>query len=78
MKPGPEDVEVGRVLGYLGSDDVFYCSPGCAAERGQTQAAPVDQDEYQALLDRGWLAPGVVCPVCGADYPLDLPVGDER
>ncbi len=77
MKRYPEDVETAQVLGYLGRDNVLYCSPGCAAARGQQDAAPVDQQEYQALLDRGSLQPVVVCPVCGSDYPFDMEADDR-
>jgi hypothetical protein len=74
----PENVETARVLGYLGRDNVLYCSRACAAQVGQTEAVAVDQDEYQALVDRGSLAPAVVCPVCGCEYPLDWSADDER
>jgi hypothetical protein len=78
MKSRPENVEPARVLGYLGSDKVLYCSPACAAERGQATASPVDEDQYAALADAGALDPAaVVCPVCGSEYPFELPVGDE-
>jgi hypothetical protein len=69
MKIHPENVDVARVLGYLGADDILYCSPGCAAARGQTEAVPVDRDEPEVLERRGALAAG--CPVCRAEYPLD-------
>jgi hypothetical protein len=78
MRPKAEDVDAARVLGFLGNDDVLYCSPACAAERGQPQAVAVDQDEYEALVDRGSLAPAVVCPVCGAESPLDAADPDDR
>jgi hypothetical protein len=77
MKRKAESVETTQVLGYLGSDDVLYCSPGCAAERGQADAQPVDRPEYDALLDRGSLSPVVVCPVCGSDFPLEVPAAGE-
>jgi hypothetical protein len=77
MTPRAENVETARVLGYLGRDNVLYCSPPCAAERGQPDAAPVDDDEYQALADRGSLARGLVCSACGSEFPLDLSVEDE-
>ena len=73
----PDSVEPARVLGYLGRDNVLYCSRACAAERGQAAAAPVDEDEYPALVDRDALAATTVCPVCGSEYALDLD-GDER
>jgi hypothetical protein len=76
MKTSPEKLDVSQVLGYLGRDNVLYCSPGCAAARGQTDAAPVDQQGYQALVEQG-AAPGVVCPVCGSDYPIDLSADDR-
>ncbi len=77
MKTRPENLDVAQVLGYLGRDNVLYCSPGCAAARGQADAAPVDQQAYQALVDRGALAPVVVCPVCGSDYPVDWSADDQ-
>jgi hypothetical protein len=73
----PEKLDVAQVLGYLGGDNVLYCSPGCAAARGQADAAPVDQQGYQALVERGALAPVVVCPVCGSDYPFDWSADDQ-
>jgi hypothetical protein len=72
-----ENVETARVLGYLGRDNVLYCSPACAAKAGQAEAAAVDQDEYQALVDRGSLTAPVVCPVCGSEYPLDWAADEE-
>lgn len=78
MRPKAEDVDATRVLGFLGNDDVLYCSPGCAAERGQPQAVAVDLDEYEALVDRGSVAPDAVCPVCGEEYPLDAADAEER
>lgn len=77
MKRGPENVDIARVIGYLGRDNVLYCSPGCAAKCGQADAAPVDQDEYQALVDRGSLVSVVVCPVCESDFPLDWSADDQ-
>jgi hypothetical protein len=73
-----ENVETAQVLGYLGRDNVLYCSPTCGAEQGQPEVAPVDEDEYQALVDRGSLSLGIVCPGCGADFPLDLSADHER
>ena len=72
-----DNVEPARILGYLGQDNVLYCSRACAAERGQPAAAPVDEDEYPAVVDRDALVPTTVCPVCGSDYALDLS-DDER
>lgn len=72
MRARPDNVEPASVLGYLGRDNVLYCSPACAAERGQSEAQPVDHAEYDALVDRGSVAAVVVCPVCGSDYPLDM------
>jgi hypothetical protein len=77
MKTSPENLDVSQVLGYLGRDNVLYCSPGCAAARGQADATPVDQQGYQTLVERESLAPVVVCPVCGSDYPADLSADDR-
>lgn len=77
MKTSPEKLDVSQVLGYLGRDNVLYCSPECAARRGQADATPVDQQGYLALVERGALEPVVVCPVCGSDYPLDLAADDR-
>lgn len=71
MMSRTESVETGRVLGYLGENDVLYCSRACAAQVGQARAAAIDHDEYQVLVDRGRAASAIVCPVCGSDYPLD-------
>jgi hypothetical protein len=76
--PRPDNVEPARVLGYLGGNDVLYCSRACAAKAGQPAAALVDQDQYDALVDRGSLAPAAVCPVCGSEYALDWRRDDER
>lgn len=71
MKPRPENLEPAQVLGYLGADKVLYCSPECAAKRGQAAATPVDHDQYEALADAGAVdRAAVVCPVCGSEYPL--------
>lgn len=79
MKPRPENTEPALLVGYLGRDDVLYCSRACAATRGQKDAAPVDQAEYQALVERGTVVRGLlVCPVCGSEYPLDWADEDER
>jgi hypothetical protein len=76
MKGTPDSIEKARVVGYLGRDEVLYCSPACAASRGQANAQPVDEEEVQAIIDRGSLRPTVVCPVCGSDYPIDW--ADDR
>ena len=79
MKPRPENTEPALLVGYLGRDDVLYCSRACAAARGQPDAASVDQAEYQALVDRGSAIRGqLVCPVCGSEFPLDWSDEDER
>jgi hypothetical protein len=71
MRPRPENLEPAQVLGYLGSDNVLYCSSACAAARGQGQAEPIDHDEYQALAEAGTVSrEALVCPVCATEYPL--------
>lgn len=78
MKPRPENLEPAQVLGYLGADQVLYCSRSCAAARGQAAAQPVDHDEYQALADTGAVdRAALVCPVCGSDYPQQPPAADD-
>jgi hypothetical protein len=78
MKPTPENTEPALIVGYFGRDEVLYCSRACASSRGQPDAAPVDQAEYQALVERGTAVRGqLVCPVCGSEFPLDWPE-DER
>jgi hypothetical protein len=74
MKPKAETLDVAQVLGYLGGDNVLYCSPACAAERGQRAAAPVDQEDYEAFIARGPVEGALLCPVCGSEYPQDLSV----
>ena len=76
MKAWTESLDITRVLGYLGADNVLYCSPGCAAMRGQADAAPVDKDEYPALVRRGSLTAGR-CPVCRSEYALDWSADDR-
>jgi len=71
MKPIPDNDEPALLVGYLGRGDVLYCSRACATARGQTHAAPVDQGQYQALVERGTARGQLVCPVCGSEYPLD-------
>lgn len=71
IKTRPENLDVTRVLGYLGEDNVLYCSLGCAASRGQAQAAPVDKDEYPNLVRRDRIAGVGRCPVCAGEFPLD-------
>ncbi len=72
MRARPDHVEPALLLGYLGRDEVLYCSRACALARGQQDAKPVEADEYQALLDRGSSKrTDVVCPVCGSEYPID-------
>jgi hypothetical protein len=78
MKPTPENTEPSLLVGYLGADDVLYCSRACASARGQTNAAPVDQGQYQALLERGTTRGQLVCPVCGAEFPLDWSEEGDR
>lgn len=78
MKPRAENLEPAQVLGYLGTDKVLYCSPACAAKRGQANAVPVDHDEYQALADAGAVdSAALVCPVCGSDYPQQPASADD-
>ena len=76
MKTRPENLDVSRVLGYLGADDVLYCTPGCAASRGQADAAPVDKDEYPLLARRKATAVAGRCPACGSEFPLDWSAED--
>ena len=71
MKPIPENDEPALLVGYLGRDDVLYCSRACAIARGQAHAAPVDQGQYQALVERGTARGQLVCPVCASEYPQD-------
>jgi len=78
MKPIPENTEPAVLVGYLGRDDVLYCSRACATARGQTKAAPVDQGQYQALAERGTTRGQLVCPVCGSEYPLDWSEEGDR
>lgn len=78
MKPTPENTEPAMLVGYLGRDDVLYCSRSCATARGQNDAVPVDQAEYQAILERGTGQGQLVCPVCGSEYPHDWPDEDDR
>ena len=67
-----DEIEPAHIVGYLGDDNVLYCSPGCAAERGQARAAPVDEGEYPAVLERNGLVPAALCPVCGTEFSPDL------
>ncbi len=78
MKPIPENTEPALLVGYLGSDDVLYCSRACAAARGQADAAPVDHGQYQALVERGTARCQLLCPVCGSEYPHDWSEEGER
>ena len=78
MKPIPENTEPALLVGYLGRDDVLYCSRACATARGQTSAAPVDQGQYQALVERGTARGQVVCPACGSEFPPDLAEEGDR
>jgi hypothetical protein len=78
MRPRADSLEPAQVLGYLGTDNVLYCSRECAAGRGQSGAVPVDHDEYDALAESGAVARAVVCPVCGSDYPLEIGPADDR
>src|SRR4029453_8577819 len=78
MKTRPENREPAMVVGYRGRDGVLYCSRDCGAARGQTDALPVDQDEYQALVDAGTLDQGqLVCPVCGSEFQVGWPDDDR-
>jgi hypothetical protein len=78
MRPIPENTEPALVVGYLGGDDVLYCSRACASARGQTSAAPVDQGQYQALVERGTARGQLVCLVCGSEFPLDWSEESDR
>ena len=71
VKTHPENLDLSRVFAYLGEDQILYCSPGCAATRGQIDAAPVDKDEYPNLVRRDGLGGAGRCPVCRAELPLD-------
>jgi hypothetical protein len=78
MRPRPENLEPAQVLGYLGSDNVLYCTLACAATQGESEARPVDHDEYQALADAGTVdREALVCPVCAAEYPLAPAAQDD-
>ncbi len=78
MKRIPENTEPALLVGYLGRDDVLYCSRACATARGQTKATPVDQAQYQALVERGTARGQLVCPSCGSEFPLDWSEEGDR
>ena len=78
MKRNPDGTEPALLVGYLGGEDVLYCSRACATARGQTTAAPVDQGQYQALVERGTGRGQLVCPVCGSEFPLDWSEEGDR
>jgi hypothetical protein len=77
MRRRPENLEPAQLVGYLGGDDLLYCSRDCASAAGQAAtAAPVDRGEYQ-LVERGRAGAGqLTCPVCGSEFPIDW-AGDE-
>jgi hypothetical protein len=78
MKTRPENTEPAMLVGYRGRDGLLYCSRDCSATRGQADALPVDQDEYQALVEGGTLDRGqLVCPVCGSEFALGWPDDDR-
>jgi hypothetical protein len=78
MKTRPENTEPAMLVGYRGGDGLLYCSRDCSAARGQADALPVDQDEYQALVEGGTLDRGqLVCPVCGSEFPIGWPDDDR-
>jgi hypothetical protein len=78
MKTRPENTEPAMLVGYRGRDGLLYCSRDCSAARGQADALPVDQDEYQALVEGGTLDRGqLVCPVCGSEFALGWPDDDR-
>jgi len=61
-------------IGFLASEDgVLFCSRACALERGKSNGYEVDQDEYEALVEAGDLASGLVCPACGAEFRVSWP-----
>ena len=60
-------------IGYLGRNGTLYCSLVCAASRGEADAAPVDEEEYDVLAESGALAGEVVCPACGSDFTVVWP-----
>jgi len=78
MKVRPENTEPAMLVGYRGGDGLLYCSRDCSAARGHADAAPVDQDEYQALVESGTLDRGqLICPVCGSEFALGWPEDDR-
>lgn len=66
-----------EVLGWLGTDRRLYCSQVCAVRAGQSDAAPVDQDEFDGLTEEAPIEVGARCPTCGARYPAAWAEDDE-
>jgi hypothetical protein len=67
-----------EILGWLGADRRLYCSEICAARAGQRDAEPVDQDEFDALMEEEGLVIGASCPACGTRYPVAWAEPDEE
>jgi len=65
--------EESRGIGFLASDRVLFCSRACALEEGRGTGYEVDSDEYDALIESGEVAPGTVCPRCGAEFTVSWP-----
>jgi len=65
-------------IGYLGRDGTLYCSRVCAASKGEPDADPVDEHEYDELCESGRLGSDIVCPACGSDYAVIWPNGERE
>ncbi len=60
-------------LGYLGVNGHLYCSKACATAGGQPHAVPIDQESYAELAEDLRLGGELLCPVCGAPFPVIWP-----
>jgi hypothetical protein len=60
------------VIGFLGSNGTLYCSRDCALRQG-TDGDAVDQDDLEGLVEGESVRPGILCPVCGTEFPVSWP-----
>jgi hypothetical protein len=64
--------EQSDVIGFLGSNGTLYCSKGCALRHG-IGGDEVDQDDLESLVEDESIEPGILCPVCGSEFPVSWP-----
>jgi hypothetical protein len=72
------DTEATIPIGYLGRQGTLYCSRVCAASKGEPDADPVDEQDFDELCESGKVDGYLVCPACGSDFTVIWPARERE